>query len=147
MAKKLTKIRVKDDKYKPSLDNKVIFYYSDLIIKTCDIYRFNLTDKQKVGNIILRTGYNLERDEDLDKLDFYLLRVKEEFVKDLEEKIINFSYGCPNSDSNGKLENLDDFSKPLEEMFSDLFYDAEFLFKRRNNRDYVVFIPYFSFDV
>lgn len=86
---------MKNDKY---ILNAVVFSKEDLIPKTCDIYKFNLTKEQKLKQFKkhLFRKYDYLKPEEIESsweytnADFYLIKCKDSFLKDLESGKIKF---------------------------------------------------------
>ena len=93
--------------YKP---NSLIFYDQDVILKTCNVYKPSLTEEQKQRHYLkwiqrkyneyVTSPVNKSIDEISSKFgrhfyensDFYIIRIKPEFLKELEKKEITFHY-------------------------------------------------------
>ena len=86
MAKKLVKIEVKENKLQP---NAILLEDGEILTATCDIYKFNLSKKNKLGQLAAR---DLGEGYDEDDFDFCLLRVKDSLLEKLEKKEITLLY-------------------------------------------------------
>lgn len=94
--------------YKP---NSLIFYDQDVVIKTCNIYKPDLTEDRKQRHYLkwiqrkydeyVTSPVNKSIDELSSKYgryfyensDFYVIKIKPEFLKELEKEEITFHYG------------------------------------------------------
>lgn len=140
MAKKLTKVEVKEDKLQP---NAILLENGEILTATCDIYKFNLSRKNKLGQLAAR---NLDSDEGYDTtdFDFCLLRVKDSLIEKLEKKEITLFYkiDCWGSDDVEEITSFDNLLSQIDDYITD--NDGEFLFERFNRKDQVYFIPYLN---
>jgi hypothetical protein len=138
MAKKLVKVEVKGDKLQP---NAILLEDGEILTATCDIYKFNLSRKNKLGQLAAR---NLGSDEGYDTtdFDFCLLRVKDSLIEKLEKKEITLFYknDCWGSDDAEEITSFDSLLSQINDYITD--NDGEFLFERVNRKDQVYFIPY-----
>jgi len=140
MAKKLVKIEVKENKLQP---NAILLEEGEILTATCDIYKFNLSKKNKFGQLASRNLGDCES-YDEDDFDFCLLRVKDSLLEKLEKKEITLLYKseiCDEMDDDiVEITSLDSLSGCIYDYITD--NDGEFLFERFNRKDQVYFIPY-----
>ena len=138
MAKKLTKVEVKDNKLQP---NAILLEDSEILSATCDIYKFNLSKKNKFGQLAARDlGCCESYDED--DFDFCLLRVKDSLLEKLEKKEITLLYKSETDDDIVEIASLDSLLECIYDYITD--NEGEFLFERFNKKDQVYFIPYLN---
>ena len=119
---------MKNDKYAL---NAVVFSKEDLISKTCNIYKFNLTKEQKLKHFkehfkedydfLGETPEEVESREEYTSHDFYLVKCKEDFRRDLEEGKIQAllkweGYTQPDYE---EIPNLDSWASLIEECFEE----------------------------
>lgn len=142
MAKKLIKVEVKENKLQP---NAILLEDGEILTATCDIYKFNLSKKNKFGQLAARDlgcceGYNE------DDFDFCLLRVKDSLLEKLEKKEITLLYKLETYDETDdgivEITSLDSLLECIYDYITD--NDGEFLFERFNKKDQVYFIPYLN---
>ena len=140
MAKKLTKVEVKENKLQP---NAILLEDGEILTATCDIYKFNLSKKNKLGQLASRKLGTCES-YDEDDFDFCLLRVKDSLLEKLEKKEITLLYNSERYDETDddivEITSLDDLLECIYDYITD--NEGEFLFERFNKKDQVYFIPY-----
>ena len=140
MAKKLVKVGVKDDKLQP---NAILLKDGEILSATCDIYKFNLSKKNKLGQFAARDLGDCES-YDEDDFDFCLLRVKDSLIEKLEKKEITLLYKTDRYDETDddivEITSLDSLLECIYDYITDR--EGEFLFERFNKKDQVYFIPY-----
>jgi hypothetical protein len=139
MAKKLTKIEVEDkERY---LDEIIILIEGDILTKTCDIYKFNLSKKSKIAQLEVRTDQNIDDFDDVSEFDFYLLRIKDSVLEKLNNKKIRFLYMADMfGDDATAIYNLDELVDCIDDYIT-VVNTGESLFDRANKKDLVYFIP------
>ena len=137
MAKKLVKVEVMEDKLRP---NAVLLEEGEIMSATCDIYKFNLSRKNKLGQLTARyldDGNSYEEDD----FDFCLLRVKDSLIEKLEKKEITLLYRCDCCVTD--IEEITSLDGLLAEIYDYITTnDGELLFERINKKDRIYFIPY-----
>ena len=142
MAKKLVKVGVKDDKLQP---NAILLKDGEILSATCDIYKFNLSKKNKLGQFAARDLGDCES-YDEDDFDFCLLRVKDSLIEKLEKKDITLLYKSERYDETDdgivEITSLDSLLDYIYDYITD--NEGEFLFERFNRKDQVYFIPYLN---
>lgn len=119
---------MKNDKYTL---NAVVFSKEDLIQKTCNIYKFNLSKEQKLKHFrehfkedydfLGETPEEVESSEEYTSHDFYLVKCKEDFRRDLEEGKIQALLkweGYTQSDYE-EIPNLNSWANLIEECFEE----------------------------
>ena len=110
---------------------------------TCDIYKFNLSKKNKLGQLAARDLGSCEG-YDEDDFDFCLLRVKDSLIEKLEKKEITLLYKYERYDETDdgidEITSLDSLLDYIDDYITN--NDGEFLFERFNRKDQVYFIPY-----
>jgi ppGpp synthetase/RelA/SpoT-type nucleotidyltranferase len=138
MAKKLVKVEVKENKLQP---NAVLLEEGEILSATCDIYKFNLSKKNKLGQLAAR---DLGEGYDEDDFDFCLLRVKDSLLEKLEKKEITLLYKSDRYDETNddivEITSLDSLLEYIDDYITN--NEGEFLFERFNKKDQVYFIPY-----
>jgi len=125
--------------------NAVVFSKEeeDFISKTCDIYKFNLTKEQKLKQFKkhLSGWYDYLKPEEIESsweytnADFYLIKCKDSFLKDLESGEIKFflyGSGC----LVGEIKDLLDWSCGI----STCLYDFDLITKSGDCRNQIWFI-------
>ena len=138
MAKKLVKVEVKENKLQP---NAILLEESEILSATCDIYKFNLSKKNKLGQLAARDLGSCEG-YDEDDFDFCLLRVKDSLIEKLEKKEITLLYKSETDDDIVEIASLDSLLECIYDYITD--NEGEFLFERFNKKDQVYFIPYLN---
>lgn len=139
MAKELTKIEVEDKK--SFLDEIIVFVEEDIITKTCDIYKFNLSEESKIAQLEARTDQNIDDFEDVSEFDFYLLRIKDSVLEKLKNSKIRLLYMADTfGDDATAIYYLDDLVDCIDDYIT-VQNNGEFLFDRANKKDLVYFIP------
>ena len=142
MAKKLVKVEVKENKLQP---NAILLEESEILSATCDIYKFNLSKKNKLGQLAARDLGSCEG-YDEDDFDFCLLRVKDSLIEKLEKKEITLLYKYERYDESDdgidEITSLDGLLDCIDDYITN--NDGEFLFERFNRKDQVYFIPYLN---
>ena len=142
MAKKLVKVEVKENKLQP---NAILLEESEILSATCDIYKFNLSKKNKLGQLAARDLGSCEG-YDEDDFDFCLLRVKDSLIEKLEKKEITLLYKYERYDESDdgidEITSLDSLLEYIDDYITN--NDGEFLFERFNRKDQVYFIPYLN---
>ena len=142
MAKKLVKIEVKEDKLQP---NAILLEEGEILSATCDIYKFNLSKKNKLGQLAARDLGSCE-DWEVDDFDFCLLRVKDSLLEKLEKKEITllYKYDMYDETDDGIVEitSLDSLLEYIDDYITN--NDEELLFGRFNKKDQVYLIPYLN---
>lgn len=140
MAKKLVKVEVKENKLQP---NAILLKEGEILSATCDIYKFNLSKKNKLGQLAARDLGSCEG-YDEDDFDFCLLRVKDSLIEKLEKKEITLLYKYERYDETDdgidEITSLDSLLDYIDDYITN--NDGEFLFERFNRKDQVYFIPY-----
>jgi hypothetical protein len=140
MAKKLVKVEVKENKLQP---NAILLEDGEILTATCDIYKFNLSKKNKLGQLVSRNLGDCES-YDEDDLDFCLLRVKDSLLEKLEKKEITLLYKSDTyyetDDDIVEITSLDSLLEYIDDYITN--NEGEFLFERFNRKDQVYFIPY-----
>lgn len=141
MAKKLVKVEVKQNKLQP---NAILLEESEILSATCDIYKFNLSKKNKLGQLAARLDSC--EDWEVNDFDFYLLRVKDSLIEKLEKKEITLLYKYERYDETDdgidEITSLDSLLDYIDDYITN--NDGEFLFERLNRKDQVYFIPYLN---
>lgn len=141
MAKKLTKVEVKENKLQP---NAILLEDGEILTATCDIYKFNLSKKNKLGQLASRNLGTCDESFDEDDFDFCLLRVKDSLLEKLEKKEITLLYKLETYDETDdgivEITSLDSLLECIYDYITD--NEGEFLFERFNKKDQVYFIPY-----
>lgn len=111
--------------------NAVVFSKEDFISKTCDIYKFNLTKEQKLWHFeehfredydfLGETPEEVESSEEYTSHDFYLVKCKEDFKRDLEEGKIQALLKWEGYADSGyeEISNLDDWANIVEDCFEE----------------------------
>ena len=138
MAKKLTKVEVKENKLQP---NAILLEDGEILTATCDIYKFNLSKKNKLGQLASR-DLGICESYDEDDFDFCLLRVKDSLLEKLEKKEITLLYKSETDDDIVEIASLDSLLECIYDYITD--NEGEFLFERFNKKDQVYFIPYLN---
>lgn len=126
--------------------NAVVFSEEDFIPKTCDIHKLNLTNEQKLKqfkkHLSRRYDYlkpeRIESSWEYTNADFYLIKCKDSFLKDLESgKIKFFLYddGCSVCCID-EIKNLLDWSSCVGTCLNDF----DFITKSEDQRNQVWFI-------
>lgn len=140
MAKKLVKVEVKENKLQP---NAILLEEGEILTATCDIYKFNLSKKNKFGQLAARDLGSCEG-YDEDDFDFCLLRVKDSLLEKLEKKEITLLYKSDRYDGTDddivEITSLDSLLECIYDYITNR--EGEFLFERFNKKDQVYFIPY-----
>jgi hypothetical protein len=142
MAKKLVKVEVKENKLQP---NAILLEEDEILSATCDIYKFNLSKKNKLGQLAARDLGSCE-DYEEDDFDFCLLRVKDSLLEKLEKREITLLYKYDmydeTDDGIAEITSLDSLLEYIDDYITN--NDGEFLFERFNRKDQVYFIPYLN---
>lgn len=130
--------------------DSVIFFNSEIVTKTCNIYKPNLTKEQKLKRFkqtflyedfvnITSTDRELNRAEkdSFYNGDFYIFSVKDEFLKELESGKVNFYFCFTNKRvvynvfGEGvetlftKLNNVNDYFSSIQTYMEDYSKNAE----------------------
>ena len=141
MAKKLVKVEVEENKLQP---NAILLKDGEILSATCDIYKFNLSKKNKFDQLAARDLGSDEGDEgyDVTDFDFCLLRVKDSLIEKLENNEITLLYknDCWGNDGIEEISSFDSLLDQIDDYITD--NEGEFLFERVNKKDQVYFIPY-----
>ena len=139
MAKKLTKIEVENKK--SYFEEIIVLVEGDILTKTCDIYKFNLSKKSKIAQLEVRTDQNIDDFDDVSEFDFYLLRIKDSVLEKLNNKEIRLLYMADGFGEDATaIYNLDELVDCIDDYIT-VVNTGESLFDRANKKDLVYFIP------
>jgi hypothetical protein len=146
----MEKIEIKDTDLTP---NAIVLEDSEIIAKTCDIYKFKLSDEKKCDRLLSATGWISSTDfyfdpewNDIDDFDFFLLRVKDNIITILEERKTEIIY--KESDNDGSDDGYFCI-KSLDDLIEDIDYYLEnncgkLVMSREGNRDNICIISCFD---
>lgn len=139
---------MKNDKYTV---NAVIFSKEDFIPKTCDIYKFNLTKEQKLKHFkehfkedydfLGETPEEVESSEEYTSHDFYLVKCKENFRRDLEEGRIQFLLKWDGYGQSGyeEIPDLGNWANLVEDCFEENVL-GDLVVRSKDRRNQIWFI-------
>ena len=124
--------------------NAVAFSEENFVPKTCDIYKFNLTNEQKLKqfkkHLSCKCDYlkpeKIESSWEYTSADFYLIKCKDSFLKDLESGEIKFFLYDDSGCFIGEIKDLIDWSCGV----STCLNDFDFITKSGDCRNQIWFI-------
>lgn len=138
----MEKFEIKDTDLTP---NAILLEDSEIITKTCDIYKFKLSDEKKCDRLTSTTNFYFDPEwNDIDDYDFFLLRVKDNVISILEERKTEIIY--KESDDDGS----DDGYFHIRSLYKLIEYIDYYLenncgkltMSRVGNRDHICIINY-----
>lgn len=135
----MEKIEIKDSDL---VSNAIVLEDSEIITKTCDIYKFKLSDEKKCDRLLSARIFFDPDEDDIDDFDFFLLRIKDDIISILEERKTEIIY--KETDDDG----ADDGYYPIRSFYKlveDINYYLEnncgkLIMSRVGNRDIICII-------
>ena len=137
----MEKIEIKDIDLTP---NAIVLEDSEIITKTCDIYKFKLSDEKKCDRLVSARIFFDPDEDDIDDFDFFLLRIKDDIISLLEEKKVEILY--KESDYDGSDDGYYHINS-LCSLIEDINYflensEGKLMMSRVGDRDNICIINY-----